>query len=158
MSPSYAHIGCCIDDSPAGARALDTAVGLWRASQGTLSLVHVGPFPLEVETIDCVSVFRRTDLNARARAWLRRRARDVPQAVPVFLQGVRGPAVCAWAEGAGADLLVVGSGSGRMAGMRPGGFVHHLVGHAPCPVLVVRPPAPSAASDEARPLAVHAPV
>ncbi len=158
MSPSYAHIGCCIDDSPAGARALEAAVGLWRASQGKLSLVHVGPFPLEVQTIDSVSVFRRTDLNAGARAWLRRRARDVPQAVPVFLQGVRGPAVCAWAEGAGADLLVVGSGSGRMAGIRPGGFVHHLVEHAPCPVLVVRLPAPPAAEQETRPVVLQAPL
>lgn len=157
MSPSYAHIGCCIDDSPAGARALEAAVGIWRVSQGMLSLVHAGPFPLDVQTIDGVSVFRRTDLNAGARAWVRRRARDVPQAVPVPLQGARGPAVCAWAEGAGADLLVVGSGSGRTAGARPGGFVHHLVEHAPCPVLVVRPPALSPAAQGARPLAVHAP-
>ena len=157
MSPAYAHIGCCIDDSPSADRALDAAVALWRASQGRLSLVHAGPFPLEVQTIDCVSVFRRTDLNAGARRWLRRRVRDVPQAEPVFLQGVRGPAVCAWAEGACADLLVVGAGSGRMPGIRPGGFVHHLVEHAPCPVLVVRPPAPSVAGEEPRALAVNAP-
>jgi hypothetical protein len=85
VSPAYAHIGCCIDDSAGGARALEAAIGLWRASQGRLSLVHVGPFPLEIETIDSVKVFRRTDLNAGARRWLRRRARDVPQAEPVFL-------------------------------------------------------------------------
>lgn len=158
MSPAYAHIGCCIDDSPGSQRALEAAVNLWRASGGRLSLVHAGPFPLEIETIDSVSVFRRTDLNAGARTWLRRRARDVPQAEPVFVQGVRGPAVCAWAEGAGADLLVVGSGSGRMAGIRPGGFVHHLVEHAPCPVLVVRPQAAPAPAERERSLALQAPL
>lgn len=139
MASAYAHIACCIDGSPAGAAALESALALWREAGGRLSLVHAGPYPLVIEEIDGETVFRREDLNASARDWLRRRARDIPGAEPVFVQGVRGPATCAWAEGAGADLIVVGAGSGRSPGLAPGGFVHHLLERAPCPVLVVRP-------------------
>jgi nucleotide-binding universal stress UspA family protein len=135
----YAHIGCCIDGSPSSATALGRAVELWRASGGRLSLVHVGPYPLARESIAGTTVFHREGLNASAREWLRRRAGDVPGADPVFLQGLRGPATCAWAEGAGVDLIVVGAGSGRTPGLVPGEFVHHLLEHAPCGVLVVRP-------------------
>lgn len=149
MPPRYAHIGCCIDDSPAGAAALDTAVAMWREAEGRLSLVHVGPFPVEVQTIDAAGVFDRTDLNAAARTWLRRRARDAPGAEPVFLQGARGPAVCAWAEGATADLLVVGTS--RPDEAPPGGFVTYLADNAACPVLVVRPA--GAGNGDAPPLA-----
>lgn len=133
----YAHVACCIDHSPAGAAALDTAVAMWRESEGRLSLVHAGPVPVEIRTIDAAGVFERTDRNAAARTWLRRRVRDVPGAEPVFLQGVRGPAVCAWAAGAAADILVVGTSCADEDD--PGDFVSHLVDRAPCPVLVVRP-------------------
>ncbi len=115
-------------------------MALWRASGGRLSLVHVGPYPLAHETTRGATAFRRESLNARARAWLDRCAGETPGSHPVFLQGPRGPATCAWAEGAGVDLLVVGAGSGRTPGLAPGEFVHHLVEHAPCGVLVVRPP------------------
>ena len=37
------------------------------------------------------------------------------------------------------DLIVVGAGSGHTPGLIPGEFVHHLLEHAPCSVLVVRP-------------------
>lgn len=139
MASSYAHIGCCIDGSPCGAAALDSAVALWRASGGRLSLVHVGPYPLALEQTDGTTLSRREGLNASARDWLRRRASEIPGADPVFLQGVRGPATCAWAEGTDVDLIVVGAGSGRIPGLMPGEYVHHLLEHAPCSVLVVRP-------------------
>jgi nucleotide-binding universal stress UspA family protein len=44
-----------------------------------------------------------------------------------------------YARDAGVDLIVVGAGSGRTPGLMPGEFVHHLLEHAPCSVLVVRP-------------------
>jgi nucleotide-binding universal stress UspA family protein len=138
VAAGYAHIACCIDGSPCGGAALDSAVALWRASGGRLSLVHVGPYPLALGPPGGAP-FRREDLNADAREWLRRRAGEIPRAEPVFLQGVRGPATCAWAEGADVDLIVVGAGSGRMRGLMPGPFVHELLEHAPCSVLVVRP-------------------
>ena len=139
MASSYGHIGCCIDNSPCAAAALDRAVAIWRASGGCLSLVHVGPYPLALERVDRGTVFHRDDLNASAREWLSRRASEIPGARPVFLQGARGLATCAWAESADVDLIAVGAGSGHMLGLMPGGFVRHLLEHALCSVLVVRP-------------------
>jgi nucleotide-binding universal stress UspA family protein len=114
-------------------------VALWRSSGGRLSLVHVGPYPLAPERTGGAPAFRREGLNAGAREWLRRRASEIPGAERVFLQGVRGPVTCEWADDAGVDLIVVGAGSGRTPGLVPGEFVHHLLEHAPCGVLVVRP-------------------
>ena len=114
-------------------------MALWRSSGGRLSLVHVGPYPLTLERTGGPPALHREDLNAGAREWLRRRASEIAGAEPVFLQGVRGPVTCEWAENAGVDLIVVGAGSGRTPGLVPGEFVHHLLEHAPCGVLVVRP-------------------
>lgn len=152
---AFRHVACCIDASRSGGAALEEARGLSDAVGGRLSLVHAGPYTLTFEEVDGRRVPVREDLNAGARDWLRRRAGEIPGAEPVFLQGERGPAACAWAEEAGADLIVVGAGSGRLPGLVPGGFVHHLLEHAPCPVLVVRPrvrggAAPSPAGGAAR--------
>ena len=99
----------------------------------------MGPYPLTVERTGGAPALHREDLNAGAREWLRRCASEIPGAESVFLQGARGPVTCEWAEKAGADLIVVGTGSGRAPGLVPGEFVHHLLEHAPCGVLVVRP-------------------
>ncbi|BCW71048.1 universal stress protein [Arthrobacter sp. NicSoilB8] len=46
-----------------------------------------------------------------------------------------------------ADLVVIGSrGHGGFAGMHIGSVSTHVVGHSPCPVLVVRPKAAGASS------------
>lgn len=140
MPPPFRHIACCIDASRSGTAALEAARDLWGVTGGRLSLVHAGPYPLTFEDVYGRRVPRRADLNAGAREWLRRRAGDIPGAEPVFLQGERGPATSAWAAEAGVDMIVIGAGSGRLPGIVPGGFVHHLLEHAPCPVMVIRPP------------------
>jgi nucleotide-binding universal stress UspA family protein len=99
----------------------------------------VGPYPVAHKRVDHGTAFHRDDLNAHARDWLNRRASEIPGTGAVFLHGVRGPATCAWAEGTDVDLIVVGAGSGRTPGLIPGEFVHHLLEHAPCSLLVVRP-------------------
>jgi nucleotide-binding universal stress UspA family protein len=51
--------------------------------------------------------------------------------------------VVEWAAGGDVDLLVTAAAHGRLEGLLLGSFAHHLVNHAPCPVLVVRAsPAP----------------
>jgi nucleotide-binding universal stress UspA family protein len=141
----HPHVACCVSDSPSGRAALREALALRDEKGGRLSLLHAGPYPLAVQTIDGRTSYRREDLNAAAREWLRRRAAGIPGAEPVFLTGSLGPATCEWARRAGADLIVIGGGSGRMTGLRAGSAVHHLLERAPCSVLVVRPlvrPAP----------------
>ncbi len=150
MTHAYAHIACCIDPEGSAPAALETALALRRGVPGRLSLVHGAPYSVVVEQVHDAPVFRRDDPEASARDWLRRRAAEFPGAEPVFVRGMRGPATCEWAAGADVNLIVVGAGSGRLPGLAPGGFVHHLVENAPCPVLVVRgatgPGPPAAAS------------
>lgn len=138
MSLPYAHIACCIDGSAAAEDALAQAVELWRAAGGRLSLVRAAPHPLLVEEVDGELVALPEDINAEARGWLHARAREVPGAEPVLVEGLAGPEVCRWADGAGVDLLVTGAGIGRLEGLLLGSFSRYVVGHASCPVLVVR--------------------
>lgn len=138
MSLPYAHIACCVDDSPAAEDALAQAIELWRAAGGRLSLVHAAPHPLLVEEVDGELVALPEDINAEARRWLHARADGVPGAEPVFVEGQAGPEVCRWAGEAGVDLLVTGAGVGRLEGLLLGSFSRYVVGHASCPVLVVR--------------------
>lgn len=56
------------------------------------------------------------------------------------------PAAALVAAAVGAELLVVGSrGHGAFAGMLLGSVSQHVVAHAPCPVVVVRPESSSRA-------------
>jgi nucleotide-binding universal stress UspA family protein len=138
--PGRPHVACCISDSPSGRAALAQAVAIRDARDGRLSLLHAGPYPLARDPAGDGTSFRREDLNADARDWLEARASEIPGAEPVLVTAPLGPAVCDWALAAGADLIVIGAGSGRMPGLLPGAPVHHLLLNAPCSVLVVRPP------------------
>ncbi|MFS8498524.1 MAG: universal stress protein [Micromonosporaceae bacterium] len=65
-------------------------------------------------------------------------------------QVLGGAAAALLAESEDASLLVVGSrGLGGFSGMLLGSVSAHVVAHARCPVLVVRPPAPPAARQDA---------
>lgn len=135
----YRRIGCCVDDTPASAVALAQARALWEPGEAELSLVHVAPLPLIVDTVDGATVASPRDINAVEHEWLAGLAREVPGAEPVFLEGVAGPEICRWAEEAGADLLVAARHHGGWGAVVLGSVTRHLVDHAPCPVLVVRP-------------------
>lgn len=135
----YRRIGCCVDDTPASMVALDQARALWEPGGAALSLVHVAPLPLIVDTVDGAEVASPRDINAVQRAWLEALAHEVPGAQPVFLEGLAGPEICRWADEAGADLLVAARHHGGWEAAVLGSVTRHLVDHAPCPVLVVRP-------------------
>jgi nucleotide-binding universal stress UspA family protein len=139
----FAHIGCLTDGPSSGVLALGTAITLWRASGGRLSVVHVGPSPGS-EPLDVAAVLRRGDPDAAARDLLRGTARGIPGTEAVCLNGPGADAVRAWAEGARVDLLVLGAGVGDPPGAAGARLVHDLAGDAPCPVLVVRPALPGA--------------
>lgn len=137
----YGHVGCCVDDTPASMAALQHARELWVPGEGVLSLVHVAPVPLIVESVDGESVASPRDINARERAWLDDLARTVPGAVPVLLEGLPGPEIVRWAGASGVDLLVAARHHGGWGAAVLGSVTRHLVDRAPCPVLVVRPEA-----------------
>jgi nucleotide-binding universal stress UspA family protein len=137
-APPYRHIGCCIDDSPGAALALAHARDLWSPGQTRLSLVHVAPHPLVVESTDGSVVPSPADINATDRVWLAARAREIPGAVPVFLEGLAGPEICRWARASDVDLLVTAAQRGGWAAAVLGSVSRYVVDHAPCPVLVIR--------------------
>ena len=137
--PVYRHIGCCVDDTPASMTALAHARELWVPGEAVLSLVHVAPVPLIVDTVDGAVVASERDMNAVEGSWLAALARDVPGAEPVLLEGLAGPEICRWAESSGAELLVAARHHGGWGAAVLGSVTRHLVDHAPCPVLVVRP-------------------
>ena len=135
----FGHIACCVDDTPASMAALEHARALWVPGEGVLSLVHVAPVPLIVDSVDGESVTSPRDINAQERAWLDDLAHAVPGAVPVLLEGRPGPEIARWAGASGVDLLVAARHHGRWAAAVLGSVTRHLVDHAACPVLVVRP-------------------
>ena len=146
MGIRYQHVAVCMDHSPASDAALDHAVNLVGAGGADLSMVHVGPYPLLTEDVEGTTVARREDLNAASRRWIEERAATVSGARAVFLEGSAGPAICAWAEAEGVDLLVLGAHHGWRERILLGSVSSHVVNHAHCPVLVVRwsPPSPAA--------------
>jgi nucleotide-binding universal stress UspA family protein len=147
--PLYRHIACCIDDSPAAEVALTHARSLWSLGRARLSLVHVAPRPLIVESADGAVVPSPQDINSTQRAWLDARAREIPDSVPVLLEGLPGPEICRWAATGDVDLLVAGARGAGWTTAVLGSVTRHLVDHAPCPVLVVR--------ENHRPRAGHTP-
>ena len=53
--------------------------------------------------------------------------------------GDAGDTICLVAEEIGADVVVIGShGHGRLKEILLGSVSHHVLQHAPCPVLTVR--------------------
>jgi nucleotide-binding universal stress UspA family protein len=144
----YRHIACCLDDSEGSLRALVAAQGLRALGPGRLSLVHVTGRPLayDVDPAGQLSPAPQDLAQAEGR-WLARLASTIPGAEPVLLRGEPARSVCAWAAGTDVDLLIASAHRGRLERAVRGGFASHLVRHAPCQVLLVRPAAAPAAAE-----------
>jgi nucleotide-binding universal stress UspA family protein len=131
----YRHIACCWDGSPAAERALEEARRLRALAPGRLSVLHVVRYP----AVYAPWAPDLEGLREAARTWLERRTADVPEGEAVLLEGSPAVEACAWAERQRVDLLVAASHHGAAHRALLGSFTHHLLHHAPCPVLVVRP-------------------
>jgi nucleotide-binding universal stress UspA family protein len=136
-SAPYAHIACCMDDSPGSERALEEARRLRGFRTGRLTIVHVAPAPIIYG--ESLGLPPEDEIADVASAWLTETARGIDGADPVLLSGHAGSAACAWASQAGVDLLVAGAHRGRLARLALGSFASYVAYHAPCPVLLVRP-------------------
>lgn len=140
MDAPYRHIACCLDDSEASNRALEEARRLRALGSGRLTLLHVVEFPLPYATGLGGWIPDPAELMDVARRWMADVAEDVPEADAVVLEGHPAGETCDWAEANEADLLVCAGHRNLAARITLGSFAHHLVSHAPCAVLVLRPP------------------
>jgi nucleotide-binding universal stress UspA family protein len=136
--PPYAHVACCIDDSPASMRALAEARSLRALGPGRLSLVHVAPRALIEAPAPGAGPGAPRDIADDARAWLAATAAVVPGAEPVALTGLAADAAVDWAREARPDLVVAAAYRGALERALLGSFAAHLAREAPCPVLLTR--------------------
>jgi nucleotide-binding universal stress UspA family protein len=138
MTAAFRIIGCCIDRSPAARAVVEEGVRLRDLGDRVeLHLVHaVEPAPV-LNAGPFTYVEPPEPARAETRAWLDREREAAPGATGVLLDGDPAEAVCAWAAGAGADLLIATPHHGAIDRAIHGGFAAHLAYHAPCPVLIV---------------------
>lgn len=141
MDAPYRHIACCIDASEASQRALAEARKLRALGQARFSLVHVVQHPVPY-SIGFGPQPTPAELLPGARAWLETVGAEVPEAETVLLQGYPPAEACDWAAGQAVDLLICAAHRSLPQRLALGSFAHYLVNHAPCPVLVLRPPVP----------------
>jgi nucleotide-binding universal stress UspA family protein len=134
----FRHVACCVDDSPSAPSAVERARELC-GDGSRLSIVHVAPRPLLFDEVDGTLVPSPADINVARRRRLDRLVRQAPGTSGVFLEGLPGPEICAWAAASGVDLIVAAAHDQhfrRMAAL--GSVTRYLVDRAPCSVLVLR--------------------
>lgn len=131
-----------VDGSAGSRQALAWAVEEARLRGATLDVVHawhepyVGGYPYTLVSYD------PGEWEASARELLRKVLAEVDTAgITVEKVVVHGLAARSLIEAAkGADLVVVGTrGLGGFSGLLLGSVSSHVVHHAPCPTVVVRP-------------------
>ena len=141
--PTFAHIGCCIDDSAAAARALAHADALRALVGGRLSVVHVIPSPAFLTSLAASlggAPVHDTELeHEAAEMWLDEQVQGREGAEAVLLEGHPAEVACVWARESECDVLVVASHRGRVERVLIGSFADYVAHHAPCPVLLIPP-------------------
>jgi nucleotide-binding universal stress UspA family protein len=141
--PAFNHIACCVDDSPAAARALAHADALRALVGGRLSVVHVIPSPAFLTSLAASlggAPVHDTGLEYEAaEMWLAEQIEGRDGAEAVLLEGHPAEAACDWARESGCDVLVVASHRGRVERVFVGSFAGHVAHNSPCPVLLIPP-------------------
>jgi nucleotide-binding universal stress UspA family protein len=144
--PNWTRILCAVDFSRNCRATVESAAGLARRCSGALTLLHVrpdvlGPGARIMDRPDAVS----RDLAEMGRSleqW--RLAAEAVAGRPVEAQLVRGePAeeILAAADRGQFDVVVVGARThGALVRLALGSVADRIVDHAPCSVVVVRPP------------------
>ena len=138
-----------VDGSPHGERALETAIELAKATQGTLTLMTVVPepsvwmlggsyaVPINVEEL-------REPLERQYRSMLDDAAKEVPEGIPhttVLAHGVAGPEILQQLRAGDHDVIVMGSrGRGRVSAAVLGSVSNHVMHESDVPVIVIHRP------------------
>src|SRR5688500_17580706 len=94
VTAPYAHIACCVDDTPASQVALAEARRLRALGPGRLTLVHAAPMPLMMKRENDDWVPDPRDISVVERAWFDDLVQRIPEAEGVFLEGYPPAAVC----------------------------------------------------------------
>ena len=138
--PQRGRIVVGVDGSPSSAAALRWAADQARLTGAEVHAVMTWEVPTNYSWAPMVpSSDFASDCNAYLVQTVKETLGDV-DAPEVRCQALEGHPARRLVDAAeGADLLVVGSrGHGGFAGMLLGSVSQHVVGHAPCPVVVVR--------------------
>jgi nucleotide-binding universal stress UspA family protein len=136
----YRHIACCVEESEGSHAALAEATRLRALVPGNLSVLHVLAPASGIAAPEAPLPLVDGDADDAAHEWLTELVSGIPTAEPVLLRGSNPAAtVCMWARQAGVDLLVAGASRGRLERILRGDFSGHLLSHAPCSVLFVKP-------------------
>ena len=126
------------------------ASALRAQSPGELAVVHVIAEPLMLLSSPFAgpppTIY---DESGAARTWLAEQIGDAPGVEAVLLNGYPPRAACDYAASAGVDLIVAAAHRGIVERTFLGSFASHVAYHAPCPVLLVHPPAPNEVTEGA---------
>jgi nucleotide-binding universal stress UspA family protein len=141
-----------VDFSEQSERALQTAILLARSYEATVSIVHVYE-PLAVAVPEGYVLFSETQLQrmfdefltALSKLQQSTRGAGVQQVDSKLLHGFAASEIQAFAEQGSYDLIVMGTHGRRgLSHALLGSVAERVLRTAPCPVLIVRAPAPSA--------------
>ncbi len=133
------------DYGPEADTALTWAGSLLKSTGGTLILLHVILVPAApIKKMPMIPAHRPTEDPAESLKKLRDLAEQhsQPSEVDVFETNDAGPGIVARTRVLGANLIAIGvppKGRGSLSRAILGSVVDHVVWHASCPVVVVRP-------------------
>lgn len=147
MDCPFARIACCVDRDEMAPRIIEEALRLAGGEGARLHVVHVVAPPGMLAASPFAYVPPVMESTKEAAGWLREITSGIPDVTTVLLDGPPARALCDWAVGSGADLIVAAAYRSRVERAVLGGFASHVAYRAPCPVLLVHHPI-----DEALPL------
>jgi universal stress protein A len=148
----FKHILATTDLSPESFAAVQYAAHLAEGQGARLTILHVPQTTTLLFTdfappVDLLSLDRTIEAAAREtlEGWVARHVRGRGNVRVVIRSGITHEVVCKVAEDSGANLIVMATHGRRGFGhVILGSVTERVLREAPCPVLVVRPPAPAA--------------
>lgn len=147
----FKHILATTDLSPESFSAVQYAAHLALAQGAKMTILHVPQTTTLLFTdfsppVDLLALDREIEAAAREKleGWVQRHVKRTPVRV-VVRSGVTHEVVCRVAADVGASLIVMATHGRKGIGHAIlGSVTERVLREAPCPVLVVRPPAPAA--------------
>jgi len=138
---SFRRILIAVDSEPVAAHAADIGVDLARSLGADVALIYViDSSPEYISQKEFPQTLAQAEQDGkRLLAGFRERLRLQPSALEFVQAGKPATEIAKTAKDWPADLLVIGShGRGGVQRVLLGSVAEGVMGHAPCPVLVIR--------------------